>query len=383
MEPDKVMDGSDAKGAAKFNDVFNPAFYDKLIQKEKGNLIMSSFSLQSVMGPVFLGAKGDTASQIKKGLSFPAKESLVKDLNSAFASIDTTGQHEVVSKAANRIYIKKGTKLSDDFIKDSNAVKEGMVEEITFSENDKAAKTINGWVEKQTNSKIKDLFTKDTFDESTELVLVNALYFKGKWLNKFRKAGTANQKFHVTTSKTVEVPMMRNQGQYSVTILEDLKAKALPLPYTGESFHMVIILPDEKNGLDAVEQRLPKFDFAKGFEFSRPMVYQVSVPKFKIESTFELKETMESLGVQDIFVQGKADLSGISDNANNLHVSRIVQKAFVEANEEGSEAAGTTAVVVTKSRPQTFVCDHPFIFFIKDSKTGLILFMGRVVDPSE
>ena len=383
MEPDKVMAGSDAKGAAKFNDVFNPAFYDKLIQKEKGNLIMSSFSLQSVMGPVFLGAKGDTASQIKKGLSFPAKESLVKDLNSAFASIDTTGQHEVVSKAANRIYIKKGTKLSDDFIKDSNAVKEGMVEEITFSENEKAAKTINGWVEKQTNSKIKGLFTKDDFGGSTELVLVNALYFKGKWLNKFRKAGTANQKFHVTTSKTVEVPMMRNQGQYSVTILEDLKAKALPLPYTGESFHMVIILPDEKNGLDAVEQRLPKFDFAKGFEFSRPMGYQVSVPKFKIESTFELKETMESLGVQDIFVQGKADLSGISDNANNLHVSRIVQKAFVEANEEGSEAAGTTAVVVTKSRPQTFVCDHPFIFFIKDSKTGLILFMGRVVDPSE
>ena len=383
MEPDKVMAGSDAKGAAKFNDVFNPAFYDKLIQKEKGNLIMSSFSLQSVMGPVFLGAKGDTASQIKKGLSFPAKESLVKDLNSAFASIDTTGQHEVVSKAANRIYIKKGTKLSDDFIKDSDAVKEGMVEEITFSENEKAAKTINGWVEKQTNSKIKGLFTKDDFGGSTELVLVNALYFKGKWLNKFRKAGTANQKFHVTTSKTVEVPMMRNQGQYSVTILEDLKAKALPLPYTGESFHMVIILPDEKNGLDAVEQRLPKFDFAKGFEFSRPMVYQVSVPKFKIESTFELKETMESLGVQDIFVQGKADLSGISDNANNLHVSRIVQKAFVEANEEGSEAAGTTAVVVTKSRPQTFVCDHPFIFFIKDSKTGLILFMGRVVDPSE
>ena len=383
MEPDKVMAGSDAKGAAKFNDVFNPAFYDKLIQKEKGNLIMSSFSLQSVMGPVFLGAKGDTASQIKKGLSFPAKESLVKDLNSAFASIDTTGQHEVVSKAANRIYIKKGTKLSDDFIKDSDAVKEGMVEEITFSENEKAAKTINGWVEKQTNSKIKGLFTKDDFGGSTELVLVNALYFKGKWLNKFRKAGTANQKFHVTTSKTVEVPMMRNQGQYSVTILEDLKAKALPLPYTGESFHMVIILPDEKNGLDAVEQRLPKFDFAKGFEFSRPMVYQVSVPKFKIESTFELKETMESLGVKDIFVQGKADLSGISDNANNLHVSRIVQKAFVEANEEGSEAAGTTAVVVTKSRPQTFVCDHPFIFFIKDSKTGLILFMGRVVDPSE
>ena len=258
-----------------------------------------------------------------------------------------------------------------------------MVEEITFSENEKAAKTINGWVEKQTNSKIKGLFTKDDFGGSTELVLVNALYFKGKWLNKFRKAGTANQKFHVTTSKTVEMPMMRNQGQYSVTILEDLKAKALPLPYTGESFHMVIILPDEKNGLDAVEQRLPKFDFAKGFEFSRPMVYQVSVPKFKIESTFELKETMESLGVQDIFVQGKADLSGISDNANNLHVSRIVQKAFVEANEEGSEAAGTTAVVVTKSRPQTFVCDHPFIFFIKDSKTGLILFMGRMVDPSE
>merc|ERR1712096_207023 len=115
-------------------------------------------------------------------------------------------------------------------------------------------------------------------------------------------------------SKTVEVPMMRNNGKYSVTKLEGLKAKALKLPYTGERFHMVIILPDEKNGLDAVEQQLPKFDFAKGFEFSRPMTYQISVPKFKIESKFELKETMESLGVKDIFVQGKADLSGISDN---------------------------------------------------------------------
>ena len=346
---------------------------------------MSGFSLESVMALVFLGAKGETACQIKRGLSFPAKESLVKDLNSALTSIGTNDENGVISQIANRIYVKKGTKLSDGFKKDSNAVQGGMVEEITFSDSENAANTINGWVEKQTHNKIKDLFTQDSFDGLTELVLVNALYFKGKWLNKFRSAATANQEFHMTKSKTVEVPMMRSKGKYSVTNLKGLNAKALKLPYMGERFYMVIILPDEKNGLHAVEQELPKFDFAKGLEFYIPNTYEISVPKFKIESQFDLKEIMESLGVKDMFVQGKADLSGISENAQNLHVSKIVQKAFIEVNEEGSEAAAATGVSITGrslSMPQTFICNHPFIFFIKDSKTGLILFMGRVVDPS-
>ena len=147
---------------------------------------------------------------------------------------------------------------------------------------------------------------------------------------------------------------------------------------------MVIMLPNDKDGLGDLEKNLKRFDFSTSFKFIMPMEYRIQIPKFKIESEFNLKKTLQDIGVKDLFDKGKADLSGATGN-KDLVVSKVIQKAFIEVNEEGSEAAAATGLVAVSrsmTMPHTFICDHPFFFFIKDSKTGLILFNGRVLDPS-
>jgi serpin B len=148
---------------------------------------------------------------------------------------------------------------------------------------------------------------------------------------------------------------------------------------------MVVILPNEKNGLGKLEKDLSKIQFSKAFKFDEPTTYRVELPKFKIEAKFDLIEKLEKLGIKDLFNGKKADLSGFT-GSKGLYASAMIQKAFIEVNEEGSEAAAATGMIVSSrslSEPASFICDHPFLFFIRDSKTGLVLFMGRVLDPTK
>ena len=217
---------------------------------------MSGFSLQCVMALAFLGAKGRTASQIQNGLSFPEKKSLTRDIHHVLSLLNTEGKEGVVSRSANRIYVSKGFILNKSFKTDIKAINDGMVEEIGFSNGGRAANTINSWVEMNTDKKIKDLFRPDDFDWDTKLVLVNALYFKGEWLTRFATKLTRNGTFYANSGIT-QVPMMRRKGQYSVSVPMGLNAAALTLPYVGKRFYMIIVLPNEKNGLHAVEEQLP------------------------------------------------------------------------------------------------------------------------------
>ena len=373
------------QGIAKSDAIFVPQLYSKLISKGDKNVIMSALSVECVLAIAFLGAKGETATQIKKALSLPSKKQLIQGFNQALDSLETNQKDSVTSHVANHVYIQTGYKLLRAFRKDSNSIKNGIIKEIDFSYSKEATESINTEVEKETRGKIKDLFSANSLDETTRLVLVNALYFKGNWKREFKKQQTKKGDFYVSSSKTVKGDMMKTKGKYSVLEPKGLDARAISLPYKGERFHMIIILPNEKNGLEKLEKDLLKFDFSKGFKFENPRTYYIRIPKFEIESQFDLVDKLQNLGVKHLFDKSTADLSGFTGN-KDLFGSKMIQKAFIAVNEEGSEAAAATGLVVSSrslgSQPPTFDCDHPFVFFIKDSKTGLTLFTGRVVDPT-
>ena len=384
----KVLEVSkNIKAIDKLNNIFVPQLYSKLVSKGDKNIIMSALSVECVLAITFLGSKGKTASQIKKVLSLPSKKVLIPGFSTALKALQTNQKDSVTSHIANDVYVQKDSKLLDKFEKDSNQIKKGIIQETDFSNAKEAAEKINGDVEKATNGKIKDLFSADSFDSSTRLVLVNALYFKGTWKRQFDKQQTKKGDFYVTSSKTVKADMMTTKGEYSVADVDELKATVIKLPYKGERFYMAIILPNEKDGLKNLEKRLLKFDFSKGPpKYENPKQYYVKIPKFQIESKFDLLDKLQSLGIKDLFDKQKADLSGFNGK-KDLFGSKMIQKAFIAVDEEGSEAAAATGLVVSSrslsSQPPTFDCDHPFVFLIEDSKTGLMLFTGRVVDPSK
>ena len=178
---------------------------------------------------------------------------------------------------------------------------------------------------------------------------------------------------------------MHKTSKYALCSPNGLDAQAIEMPYKGKRMSMIFILPNKKDGLSKLEADLNKFDSTTGFEFSREVEVKVAIPKFKIESTHELNEPLQKLGLRHMFDGGKADLSGIT-GLRDLFVSKVIQKAFIEVNEEGAEAAAATgAVVMMKSMPigkPTFICDHPFLFMIKDNLTGLVLFSGKVNHPT-
>jgi serine protease inhibitor len=238
-----------------------------------------------------------------------------------------------------------------------------------------------------TRDKIKHLIKKDMLSALTRLVLVNAIYFKGDWAAQFDPKLTKEQDFSVSPSITVKASMMMQEKKFNWAYLETLASSMVELPYKGDRIVMQVLLPGERHGLGELEEKLENQNIQELFE-KKSFVTKVNIqlPKFKLEQTIPLTEHLTNLGMKDMFSEGLADFSGI-DGSKQLFVSNVVQKAFIEVNEEGSEAAAATAAVMEMkcmpAPPEQFVADHPFIFFLRDKTTGMLLFQGRVVNPTE
>ncbi|KAK7881251.1 hypothetical protein WMY93_029660 [Mugilogobius chulae] len=257
---------------------------------------------------------------------------------------------------------------------------------------EEARVTINTWVEQQTQEKIKDLLAQGVLDSLTKLVLVNAIYFKGKWDKQFNESATRDHDFRINKSQTKKVKMMHLKSKFPLTYIGDISCQVIALPYKGNELSMLIFLPtdieDGTTGLEKLEKQLTYENFA---EWTRPdmmdeVEVQVGLPRFKLEETCDMKNILMSMGMVDAFDLAASDFSGMSP-ANDLVVSKVVHKAFVEVNEEGTEAAAATAVVMMLRcapmiRPAAFIADHPFLFFIRHNKTKAILFAGRYCSPS-
>lgn len=253
--------------------------------------------------------------------------------------------------------------------------------EVDYGQPDQARAKINNWVSDQTNQKIKGLIPSGALNPLTRLVLTNAIYFKAAWQYPFEKGATANGDFTLLDGEKIQTGMMHESK--SLAYARGNNYQAIELPYAGETASMLILLPDvgkyadferslDASTIDTIESNLDQ------------QAVELSLPKFKVEAAFSLNEALAALGMPDAFDQGKADFSGMTGQPD-LFISSVLHKAYVDVNEDGTEAAAATAVVMElKSMPVSPVVvtvDRPFIFLILDQESGTILFMGRVLDP--
>lgn len=350
-----------------------------------GNIFFSPYSLHTAFSMAYTGARGKTKEELASVFSFPEKpldlrgelDSLKKDLAAAAKGAEFS--------QANSFWSQKGYKFLPAYTRSLRAHYGAEAREADFqAKTEEARGEINGWTEKQTQGKIKDLFPKGALNPLSRLVLVNAVYFKGSWLESFSRDMTAEADFTKTGGEKVKVKMMAAPGTRHAEYSENDELQALRLPYKGGGLSMLVLLPREGKNLADTEKGLTaeKLDaIRKGLEKQKVKVF---LPKFTFSAGYTLNEALADLGMPAAFTEGAADFSGM-DGTNKLYIQTAFHKAFVEVNEEGTEAAAATGIAMgVKSMAMDFFrfrADRPFLFFIEDSGTGLILFMGRVEEP--
>ncbi|KAM4835752.1 leukocyte elastase inhibitor [Thomomys bottae] len=354
-----------------------------------GNIFISPFSISSALAMVLLGSRGKTASQISKAFHFDKVEDIHSRFQGLHAAINKQGSPYIL-KLANRLYGEKTYNFLPEFLASTQKMYGAELASVDFQHaSEEARKVINKWVKGQTEGKIPELLAAGMVDNMTKLVLVNAIYFKGNWQEKFMKEDTTDAPFRLNKKETKTVKMMYQKKKFPFGYIQDLKCQVLELPYQGKELSMVILLPDdiedESTGLKKIEKQLTLEKLREWIKPKNLMNTEVNVrlPRFKLEETYVLNSDLARLGVQDLFSSSKADLSGIS-GATDLFISNIVHKSFVEVNEEGTEAAAATAGIATFAmlmHEEEFTADHPFIFLIQDKPTGNILFLGRYSSP--
>ncbi len=367
------------------NNTFALSLYGELREQE-GNLFFSPFSISAALAMTYGGARGNTAAQMEQVLHF---EVTTERLHQAFSQL--TEQLNAQGKkggyqlsVANALWGQQGVGFLKKFLDLTEKHYGAGLRQVDFAAATEAArKTINAWVEKETQGKIKDLIQPGVLNALTRLVLTNAIYFKGTWAEQFDKKATRDAPFTLATRQQVKVPMMHKTENFGYTEAEDFQA--LELAYAGDDLSMVIFLPREVDGLAALEKKLSLENLESWLGGLRRQTVQVSVPRFTMTSEFGLQDVLKSLGMTDAF-SGAADFSGMTGR-RDLFISAVIHKAFVDVNEEGTEAAAATAVVMMTSAaprpPVVFRADHPFIFLIRDNASGSILFIGRLVNPAE
>uniref|UniRef100_A0A8C8VR18 Serpin B6 n=1 Tax=Pelusios castaneus TaxID=367368 RepID=A0A8C8VR18_9SAUR len=372
------------------NTTFALKLFKKLSEKAKTeNIFYSPLSISSALSMVFLGAEGNTAAQMAKVLSFNKDEDIHNEYSSLLSEINKPGTNYLL-RVANRLYGEKMFKLITKFTESCQKFYQAELEQLDFSgAAEDSRKHINAWVEAKTEGKIQDLLAQGVVDETTRLVLVNAIYFKGNWATQFNKDHTTKRQFKINKNETKPVQMMFKKAEFNMTYAGDFQTKILELPYVDNEISMIVLLPDEiqdnSTGLEQLERELT---YEKLIDLINPEMMditemEVSLPRFKLEQAYDLKSVLSSMGMTDVFDSGKVDLSGMSAN-NDLVLSKVVHKSFVEVNEEGTEAAAATAAVANFRCAMIvprFTADHPFLFLIRHNKTGSILFYGRFCSP--
>ncbi len=362
------------------NNAFALDLYARL-RGEEGNLFFSPYSISTALAMTCAGARGETAAQMQKALRFSLPEDR---LHPAFAALARGLKPRGCElNIANRLWGQAGYAFLDPFLKVTEDCYGAKLEQLKFAGGTEAARQrINAWVERKTKERIIELIKPGILDALTRLVLTNAIYFKGDWARQFKKDATRGAPFTLRDGGKVRVPMMYQKAEFAYARHGGLHV--LDLPYAGEELSMFVLLPDEVDGLPGLARSLSLDKLKRWLRSVHEEKVQVYLPKFKMTSEFQLNRVLASMGMPFAFDAVRADFSGM-DGTRSLFISKVIHKAFVEVNEEGTEAAAATAVVMRlRGAPMpapVFRADHPFLFLIRDNRSGSILFFGRVVNP--
>lgn len=345
----------------------------------KQNIVFSPFSIQTCVALAFAGASGETADQIAEGLKFASN--FHPEVATTFAFVFDKYKDSELLKIANKVYVQQGHDLKPDYQTELKESYNAETENVNFEDSENVAATINSWVEDKTAGKIKDLVQASAFSALTRLVLLNALHFKGLWAHKFEEEQTVEDDFWISEEESVKVQYMNQKAKFGYGFFEELDCQALELPYKDSDLSMLVLLPNEREGLKTLAEKLKSVnlvDLAGNLEANEDVVVQL--PKFKVEYEVELTETLKKLGITKIFSE-EAEFSNMLESPEPLQVSNVFHKAVIEVNEEGTEAAAATAMIMMTRClliPLQFVADRPFFYAIWNKRN--ILFAGAFVN---
>jgi len=401
---------ADAQRLASCSNRFGGSLYQQLAGKD-GNVLISPHSMHVALAMTQMGARGMTADQIAQVMGLTTMEHLeAKDgmpapwikrthaqwLDAYGLLLDGTPVMAGISprsdertekfmlRSANAIWGQQGHPFRKEYIEKLVGLFEAGLREVDFvKDHEQARKTINHWVEKLTNDKIKDLLKPDVVSRDTRLVLTNAVYFKAAWSEPFVKQATKNEPFALVDGKKVDVPTMKRTA--SMGYAEKDGVRAVTLMYEGYAVSMTIALPGDGKALADVERAMEGDALGTMMKQAGHRKVRLSLPRFRFEGEYDMIPALKKMGMVDAFEPGKADFS-LMDGSKELAVSAVVHKTFIDVNEEGTEAAAATAVAMSRAsidvdEPVEFKVDQPFVFVIRHEPTGVILFVGRVMDP--
>ncbi|XP_032078938.1 serpin B3-like [Thamnophis elegans] len=365
------------------------------------NIFFSPLSISVALAMVYYGARGKTAAEMGKVLHFD-KITESRTLTNLPAQCDKPGGphnqfKELLSainqpaksytlSTANRLYGSNTHEFLQQYMECIKELYHAELETVDIvNATEEVRKKINSWVESQTNGKIKDLLPDDSLSKDTALVLVNAIYFKGKWKTEFNPKHTQEADFWTSKEHRKKVQMMVQMGRFNYAKITNPPMEVLEIPYDKKELGMVILLPDENGTTKEIARQLTyeKFQEWTSSTGMQNTSIRVSLPKFKVEERYSLGSTLSKMGMEDVFKSDKADLSGIA-GSRDLVISQVYHKAYIEVNEEGTEVAAATGVVVIPVSAQIipeFNANHPFLFFIRHNATNSILFAGKFFSP--
>lgn len=353
-------------------------------KNDSENLFYSPLSIWSALSSLYIGARGQTAKELETVLGLNESEKLIlpKLFNKFLEICSQCGDDEKSSfKMANRIYMDKNIelKLCEEHLKD-------ILQRIDFQGDPEGSRNeINKWVEERTNGKIQNLIPSSAVSSITQMIIANAVYFKETWKTQFNPDMTRKTRFYMNRDTIYTVDMMNTHGNFIYGVSKEMKCQALEIPYSGDELSMLILLPlHPYNGFGTLAKTITGNRLKDLIDSMTRRELWVTIPKFKVEQEFELSNVLQNMGLRNVFDPRFTDLSGFTGK-KDLSVDAVYHKSFIKVNEEGTEAAAATSILLSRvHRPSgitRFLADKPFLYIIRHIQSDVILFMGTIKSP--
>lgn len=376
--------GQNLTETVKGNNLFAFDLYKELQKaKENQNLFFSPFSISSALAMTYAGARNETEKVMSRTLYFTMDQQLLHDNFNTLLSRTNRNQNGIQLNIANALWAQKEYTFLDSYFQLVTLKYSAGLEYVNFRNNkdrELARLKINQWVEDKTNDKIKELIKEGILNDMSRLVLVNVIYFLGKWETEFKKELTKQDTFHITKEKTVQILFMHQIS--TLKYFENEELQAVEIPYEGEKTSMVIILLRNRQDKNKFKEAVSYKQYIETTANMKMETVELYIPKLKATGDFRLEDPLSALGMSIAF-SDKADFSGMTGSVD-LQIDKVIHQSFIEVSEEGTEAAAATAVIMrekTVSENKIFKANQPFMLFIKDNETESILFMGNIVNP--